>query len=47
VGNLHEQSISEIWNGEKYNTFRAHMKEHGLMSICPGCCILYLAGIRG
>jgi radical SAM protein with 4Fe4S-binding SPASM domain len=47
VGNLHEQSISEIWNGERYNTFRGYMKEHGLMPICHvGCCILYLAGIR-
>ena len=44
TGNLHEQSFEEIWNGEKYGKFRAHMHSHGLMSICPGCCILYLAG---
>jgi radical SAM protein with 4Fe4S-binding SPASM domain len=44
TGNLHEQSFEEIWNGEKYRKFRARMRSHGLMSICPGCCILYLAG---
>jgi radical SAM protein with 4Fe4S-binding SPASM domain len=46
MGNLYEHSFEEIWNGEKYQIFRAYMKEHKLMSICPGCCILYLAGRR-
>ena len=44
VGNLHQSSFAEIWNDEPYQKFRAHMKRHGLMSICPGCCILFLAG---
>ena len=46
MGNLHEQSFGEIWNNEKYLKFRSFMREHKFMSICPGCCILYLAGKR-
>jgi radical SAM protein with 4Fe4S-binding SPASM domain len=44
MGNLYEQSLEEIWNGERYKRFREYMDQHGLMSICYGCCILYLAG---
>ena len=45
LGNLYEHSIKEIWNGEKYRTFRTYMEEKHLMSICNGgCCILYLVG---
>jgi len=44
MGNLHEHSFEELWNGKRYRSFRAYMERHGLMSICPGCCILYLAG---
>jgi radical SAM protein with 4Fe4S-binding SPASM domain len=44
LGNLHENSISEIWNGEKFQRFRNYMELKKFMSICPGCCILYLAG---
>jgi len=47
VGSLHEHSFDEIWNGEQYCKFRAYMRRRSLMSICPGCCILYLAGISG
>jgi len=44
MGNIYEQSFEEIWNGEPYRRFRTHMEQHGLMSICRGCCVLYLAG---
>jgi radical SAM protein with 4Fe4S-binding SPASM domain len=44
MGNLHEQNFEEIWNGEKYQRFREYMLQNKFMSICPGCCILYLAG---
>jgi radical SAM protein with 4Fe4S-binding SPASM domain len=44
MGNLYEQDFAEIWNGNKYKNFRNYMRRHGLMPICPGCCILYLAG---
>ncbi|MFX1338584.1 MAG: radical SAM protein [Promethearchaeota archaeon] len=44
MGNLHEQSFKEIWNGENYQRFREYMLQNKFMAICPGCCILYLAG---
>ncbi len=44
MGNIYESSFADIWNGEPYRKFRAHMERHGLMSVCPGCCVLYLAG---
>lgn len=44
IGNLRDKSFEELWNGEKYNTFRAYMQKNGLMPICHGCCILYIVG---
>ena len=44
MGNLYDHSFEEIWNGNKYQTFRKYMEQHHLISICPGCCILYLWG---
>jgi len=44
LGNLFENNIGEIWNGDKYKKFRAYMESKKFMSICPGCCILYLSG---
>lgn len=44
LGNLHDQSFEEVWNGERYQSFRVYMEKNGLMSACHGCCILYLAG---
>jgi MoaA/NifB/PqqE/SkfB family radical SAM enzyme len=44
MGNLYEQSFEEIWNGDKYQRFREYLLQNKFMSICPGCCILYLAG---
>jgi radical SAM protein with 4Fe4S-binding SPASM domain len=44
MGNIYEASFEEIWSGEPYRKFRDHMERHKLMSICPGCCVLYLAG---
>ncbi len=43
MGNLHEHSFTALWNGERYRKLRAHMQKAGLMPICAGCCILYLA----
>lgn len=44
LGNLYENNIADIWNGEKYMRFRDYMESKKFMSICPGCCILYLTG---
>ena len=44
MGNLHKQSIKEIWSGNRYIKFREIMKQQNFMPICSGCCILYLSG---
>ncbi|MHA1689259.1 MAG: radical SAM protein [Promethearchaeota archaeon] len=45
LGNLHENTFTEIWNSHQYDKFRSLIKERGLMPICNiGCCILYLSG---
>lgn len=44
LGNLYENNIADIWNGEKYKRFRDYMESKKFMSICSGCCILYLTG---
>ena len=44
LGNLHEQSFEEIWNGDKYQKFREYILQNKFISVCAGCCILYLAG---
>ncbi len=44
VGNLNEESLMEIWQGEKYNKIRKEIK-CGLMPICSKCVILYLNGV--
>ncbi len=38
MGNLNRQSFRDIWNGERYNSFRAAvMKERSSIRICSGC----------
>jgi len=44
LGNLYENGIADIWNGEKYKRFRNYIESKIFMPICPGCCILYLSG---
>ncbi len=37
-GNIHEQSIKEIWNGEPYRRYRTRMKERELTgTLCENC----------
>ena len=36
-GNINEQSFYDIWNGEKFKTFRKEMQK-GLMPVCTRCC---------
>jgi radical SAM protein with 4Fe4S-binding SPASM domain len=43
IGNLHDHSFAALWNGEHYRTLRTQMQTNGLLPICAGCCILYLA----
>mgnify|MGYP001564176061 CR=1 FL=1 len=39
LGNIREQTIEEIWNGEHYQYFRENFKE---MLGCSKCCYFYL-----
>lgn len=43
VGNLHEQSLEQIWQGERFNEFRGKVGEN-LMPVCSKCILLYLNG---
>ena len=46
VGNLHQNNLLEIWKGERFEKFREYMDDNKLMSICQGCCLLYIHGTR-
>lgn len=38
VGNVKEQTITELWNSEPYKKFRKSISEKGLMPVCTRCC---------
>ena len=40
AGDLNEQSIRDIWAGERYQEFREALNTNGLMPICARCCQL-------
>lgn len=41
LGNVHERSFLDIWNGERFTTFRRMLLEQkGLLPICTRCCQL-------
>jgi radical SAM protein with 4Fe4S-binding SPASM domain len=44
LGNLNEEKINDIWNGEKFKKFRNYFNQSNLLPVCSGCCILYLSG---
>jgi len=46
MGNLYNNNLKEIWNGENFQRFRDYIEQNKFMSICPGCCIFYLSGKR-
>ena len=37
MGDLHEASFKEIWNGKRAVEFRRFMKERGYFPVCPRC----------
>ena len=37
MGNLHETSFKEMWNGERAVQFRRLLKERGYFPVCPRC----------
>ena len=38
VGNIKQTSILEMWNNDKYQKFRNHLKTDGLLPVCSRCC---------
>lgn len=40
MGNIRENPFSEIWNSEKFVSFRRDLKKHRLFKDCLGCCYL-------
>ena len=40
MGNVHEQSIEEIWNGERYRDFRRRMFAGDYPDVCASCDVL-------
>lgn len=41
VGNVRENRLGQIWNGEKYRHFRSLLVEQGLFPGCVRCCHLF------
>ena len=46
LGNVNEQSIGEIWNGEKFQKMRKRMVEEGAHAFCPHTCPVLQGGKR-
>ena len=44
VGDLTEQPLEEIWNGERYVELRRRLLEHELFPVCGRCCKVELSG---
>ncbi len=38
VGNIKDHTITELWNSERYKTFRRSVATEGLMPVCSRCC---------
>jgi radical SAM protein with 4Fe4S-binding SPASM domain len=38
IGNVKENTITELWNSEPYKHFRKSITEQGLMPVCTRCC---------
>ncbi len=38
VGNIKEQTITEIWNSDRFKQFRKSISQEGLMPVCSRCC---------
>lgn len=45
LGNVYEESILDIWYGDKFNKLRQYITENKFCPACNiGCCMLYIAG---
>ena len=44
LGNVNEQSLEEIWNGDGFRNVRKRMMEEGALAICPHTCPVLKGG---
>lgn len=44
VGDLHDEPMLDIWQGEAFRRVRGILRENGLMPICSKCVALYMNG---
>jgi MoaA/NifB/PqqE/SkfB family radical SAM enzyme len=44
LGNVNDASISEIWNGEKFQSNRKRMRDEGALAMCPHTCPVLQGG---
>jgi radical SAM protein with 4Fe4S-binding SPASM domain len=40
MGNIRKNSLMDIWNGEKYKSFRKQLQQAGIFRGCIGCCMI-------
>jgi MoaA/NifB/PqqE/SkfB family radical SAM enzyme len=45
VGDLTENSLEEVWNGERYVDMRKRLLEHGIFPVCRRCCKVELSPV--
>ncbi|WP_375502649.1 radical SAM protein [uncultured Nostoc sp.] len=45
VGDLKNDTVSDVWHGEKFTKVRETIEQCGLMPICSKCSLLYSRGI--
>ena len=45
VGDLNDQTLEEIWNGEKLVDMRRRLVEHGIFPVCRRCCKVELSPV--
>lgn len=38
VGNIGENTVTELWNSQRYKDFRISLHKDGLMPVCTRCC---------
>jgi len=38
VGNIKDHTLTELWNSERYQSFRRSLTTEGLMPVCSRCC---------
>jgi radical SAM protein with 4Fe4S-binding SPASM domain len=45
VGDLHDEGVVELWQGERFRRVRGELRASGLMPVCSKCILLYLNGV--